>query len=152
MPRVVPGRGDRHGPLVPLMIALTLLTGTVDAASYLRLGHVFVANMTGNVVFLGFALAGAGGLSVASSLIALAAFLLGARAGRRLGAALAEHRGRLLRGAAGAQAVLVAAALVLALASTAPEPRRAPATRSRPCWRSRWASRTLLPRSWPCPN
>ncbi len=50
-----PPAGDRHGPLVPMMVVLTLLTGLVDAASYLKLGHVFVANMTGNIVFLGFA-------------------------------------------------------------------------------------------------
>jgi len=40
---------------------LTVVTGLVDAFSYLVLGHVFVANMAGNVVFLGFALAGAAG-------------------------------------------------------------------------------------------
>ena len=38
-----PAPGDRHGPLVPLLVALTFLTGLVDAVSYLRLGHVFVA-------------------------------------------------------------------------------------------------------------
>ena len=43
-----------------LLVCLTVVTGLVDAFSYLRLGHVFVANMTGNVVFLGFALAGVG--------------------------------------------------------------------------------------------
>jgi uncharacterized membrane protein YoaK (UPF0700 family) len=112
---VWPARGDRHGPLVPLLIALTFLTGVVDAASYLRLGHVFVANMTGNVVFLGFALAGAGGLSALSSLIALASFLLGALAGGRLGARSAEHRGRILRVSSLVQAMLMATALVLAL-------------------------------------
>lgn len=53
------------------------MTGLVDAFSYLVLGHVFVANMTGNVVFLGFALAGASGFS----LVALGAFSLGALAG-----------------------------------------------------------------------
>ena len=37
-----------------LLVCLTVVTGLVDAFSYLRLGHVFVANMTGNVVFLGF--------------------------------------------------------------------------------------------------
>ena len=58
-----PPPDDHHGPLVPLMVALTLLSGLVDAVSYLKLGHVFVANMTGNVVFLGLALASAGGLS-----------------------------------------------------------------------------------------
>jgi uncharacterized membrane protein YoaK (UPF0700 family) len=45
--------------LPPLFLILTFVTGVVDATSYLRLGHVFVANMTGNVVFLGFGLAGA---------------------------------------------------------------------------------------------
>jgi len=39
---------------------------------HLALGHVFVANMIGNAVFLGFALAGAGGLSLPASLVALA--------------------------------------------------------------------------------
>jgi len=56
---------------------------------------VFVANMTGNVVFLGFALAGTGGLSVAASVVALASFLLGAFAGGWLGSRNAAHRGRL---------------------------------------------------------
>ena len=51
--------------------ALNLVTGLVDSFSYLLLGHVFVANMTGNVVFLGFALAGAPGFSVGASLVAL---------------------------------------------------------------------------------
>jgi hypothetical protein len=37
----------RDGPLPPLLLALTAVTGLVDAASYLKLGHVFVANMTG---------------------------------------------------------------------------------------------------------
>ncbi len=91
----------REGPLVPLLVSLTFLTGVVDAVSYLRLGHVFVANMTGNIVFLGFALAGAGGLSVASSLIALGAFMIGALAGGSIGARLGSHRGHLLRGAGG---------------------------------------------------
>jgi uncharacterized membrane protein YoaK (UPF0700 family) len=112
---LLPPRGDRHGPLVPMLVALTLLTGVVDAVSYLRLGHVFVANMTGNVVFIGFAIAGAPGLSVASSLIALAAFLAGARLGGVIGRRLAAHRGRLVRGAGALQSVLVAIALAVAL-------------------------------------
>ena len=58
----MPG-SDRFGPLPPLFIAMTLVTGLVDAFSYLVLGHVFVANMTGNLVFLGFAVAGAHGFS-----------------------------------------------------------------------------------------
>src|ERR1700704_6326072 len=76
-----PSSDERHGPLVPMMVALTVLTGCVDAVSFLELGHVFVANMTGNVVFLGFALAGARGLSVVASLLALGSVLLRAVAG-----------------------------------------------------------------------
>jgi uncharacterized membrane protein YoaK (UPF0700 family) len=77
---IVPRSGDRHGPLPPVLLVLTVVTGLVDAVSYLKLGHVFVANMTGNVVFLGFAIAGASGLSAAASIVALATFLLGALA------------------------------------------------------------------------
>jgi uncharacterized membrane protein YoaK (UPF0700 family) len=117
-----PPAGDRHGPLAPMLVALTVVTGLVDAASYLKLGHVFVANMTGNVVFLGFALAGASGLSTGTSLIALGAFLLGALGGGWLGGRHSAHRGRMLRAAGVAQAPLMAAALVVALlASTPPD-------------------------------
>ena len=48
----------------------------IDAVSFVGLGQVFVANMTGNVVFIGFALAGAEGFSFARSLAALAAFAI----------------------------------------------------------------------------
>jgi Protein of unknown function (DUF1275) len=57
--RAWPWAAGEHGPLPAILVALTVVTGLVDAVSYLALGHVFVANMTGNVVFLGFALAGA---------------------------------------------------------------------------------------------
>jgi uncharacterized membrane protein YoaK (UPF0700 family) len=115
-----PAPGDRHGPLAPIMVALTIVTGVVDAVSYLKLGHVFVANMTGNVVFLGFALAGAHGLSSASSLVALATFLAGAFAGGRLAARTPEHRGHMLRSASIAQVLLLALALAVAIASGEP--------------------------------
>ncbi|MEU1802364.1 YoaK family protein [Streptomyces sp. NPDC019937] len=101
---------DRHGPLPPLLLALTVVTGLVDAVSYLGLGHVFVANMTGNVVFLGFALAGAPGLSAPAALVSLGSFLTGAFAGGRVGARPPAHRGRLLAVATGTQTALVAAA------------------------------------------
>ena len=70
-----------HGPLPVLLICLTVVTGLVDAFSYLRLGHVFVANMTGNVVFLGFGLAGVGEISIVASLFAVFAFAVGAAVG-----------------------------------------------------------------------
>ena len=103
----------KDGPLPPLLLVLTMVTGLVDAVSYLELGHVFVANMTGNVVFLGFAAAGAPGLSAAASLAAIAAFLAGALAGGRLALRLAGHRGRLLAIASYIKVALVGAALVV---------------------------------------
>ena len=115
-----PAPGDRHGPLVPMMLALTLVTGVVDAVSYLRLGHVFVANMTGNVVFLGFSLAGASGLSATASLVALGSFVVGALAGGWLGARNPDHRGHLLRASSAAQLTLIAIALAVALAADEP--------------------------------
>jgi uncharacterized membrane protein YoaK (UPF0700 family) len=111
-----PPRGDRHGPLMPLLVLLTCLTGVVDAVSYLKFGHVFVANMTGNLVFLGFAIAGAGGLSAITSLVAIGSFLLGAALSGYLGARNAGHRGRLLRAASVLQFTLILAATVVALA------------------------------------
>ncbi|HUN34951.1 MAG TPA: YoaK family protein [Trebonia sp.] len=113
---VMPGRTGKHGPLPPLLISMTLVTGLVDAFSYLVLGHVFVANMTGNVVFLGFALAGAPGFSVAASLVAMAAFAAGAVLSGRLGARHRDHRGRLHSSAGAIQAVFIAAAIILAIA------------------------------------
>jgi uncharacterized membrane protein YoaK (UPF0700 family) len=103
------------GSLPVILVALTVVTGVVDAVSYLALGHVFVANMTGNVVFLGFALAGAPGLSAPASLAALGSFLVGALAGGRIGVWAGEHRGRHLRTAM----TTAAASLLLAVALAA---------------------------------
>jgi uncharacterized membrane protein YoaK (UPF0700 family) len=66
------------------VMTMTFVTGFVDAVSYLGLGHVFTANMTGNVVLLGFAVVGATQLSVARSLTSLAAFMVGAAIGGRI--------------------------------------------------------------------
>ena len=67
-----------EGPLPSLPCGLMAVAGVVDAVSFLALGHVFVANMTGNVVLLGFAAAGAADLSFSASLVAIAAFMSGA--------------------------------------------------------------------------
>ena len=64
--------------LVWTLTALTVVSGLVDAVSYLGLGRVFTANMTGNVVVLGFAAAGAPGFSFLANLLSLGAFLVGA--------------------------------------------------------------------------
>jgi uncharacterized membrane protein YoaK (UPF0700 family) len=74
----------RDGPLPMLLLTLTIVTGIIDAVSILSLGHVFVANMTGNLVFTGFAAAGAPGFSPAAVAAALAGFIAGALGGSRL--------------------------------------------------------------------
>ena len=110
---LVPAPGDKNGPLPPLMLGLTVVTGLVDSFSYLVLGHVFVANMTGNVVFLAFALAGAAGFSLMASLAALGAFSLGALVGGRLSSIVSHHRGHLLVAVSALQAVLVGASAII---------------------------------------
>jgi uncharacterized membrane protein YoaK (UPF0700 family) len=65
------------------LLGMTVVTGLVDAVSFLSLGRVFTANMTGNVVLLAFAIARVAGLSIARSLAALLAFLVGAILGGR---------------------------------------------------------------------
>lgn len=64
-----------------LLLALAFAAGYIDALSYLGLGHVFTANMTGNTVLLGIALAELDGGAIARSGFALAGFLTGAAVG-----------------------------------------------------------------------
>ncbi|MFC0431015.1 YoaK family protein [Kutzneria buriramensis] len=99
---------------VAALLTLTAVTGLVDAVSYLRLGHVFVANMTGNVVFLGFSVDPTSGLSTLASVIAIAGFLVGALAGGRLAHALAASgAGRWLAIAFTVEAAVLALVAVL---------------------------------------
>ncbi len=100
-------------PLVVTLALLTVVSGFVDAVSFLGLGHVFTANMTGNVVLIGFAAAGAPGFSVAASLTALGCFLAGAVAGGRLARRVDLQR-TLLRVVMTIEATCVAAAAVVA--------------------------------------
>jgi uncharacterized membrane protein YoaK (UPF0700 family) len=67
-----------------VLLGMTAVTGLVDAVSFLSLGHVFTANMTGNIVLLAFATARVSGLSITRSLTALLAFLVGAILGGRI--------------------------------------------------------------------
>src|SRR5277367_129571 len=83
-------------PLVVTLAALTVVSGFVDAVSFLGLGHVFTANMTGNVVLLGFAAAGAPGFSMGASLCALGFFVVGALVGGRLARLVRPVRNLLL--------------------------------------------------------
>lgn len=117
-----PPKVDRHKPLRPYLMGLTLVTGIVDAVSYLLLGHVFVANMTGNIVFLGFAITAPQNLSIPATLAAILAFLAGAFLGGRLGALVGRHRARLLTVSIYVEVVLVAAALVVSIYVSSPTP------------------------------
>jgi len=105
----------KDGPLPLILVILTVVSGVVDAVSILGLGRVFVANMTGNVVFIGFALAGAAGFSLVASLAALAGFLVGAGGGGWLIGRPNWRRGTLLGNCIGIElALLVATALMSA--------------------------------------
>ncbi|KQX18724.1 MULTISPECIES: YoaK family protein [unclassified Sphingomonas] len=98
-------------PLPWLLLLLSVTTGLVDAISVLGLGKVFTANMTGNIVFLGFAAAGVPGFAAVPYLVAMLAFLLGALVAGRTGK---MHRGRPLRRWLMTAAVIEAALLWIA--------------------------------------
>lgn len=117
---IAPPKGSPHGPLPPLLLLLTVVTGIVDAFSYLQLGHVLVANMTGNVVFLGFAVGQAPGFIWWASLLAIGTFLVGALAGGRLVLISGSHRGRHLLWATGLETALLLVTLILSLVLDAP--------------------------------
>jgi uncharacterized membrane protein YoaK (UPF0700 family) len=67
-----------------VLLGMTAVTGLVDAVSFLSLGHVFTANMTGNIVLLAFASTGVPQVSLARSITALLGFLGGAVVGGRI--------------------------------------------------------------------
>ena len=106
---------EQPASLPLLLLLLTVTTGLIDAVSVLGLGRVFTANMTGNVVFLGFALARVPGFSLVRSLAALAAFLAGAVIGGRLAIRLEGSRGRWLATVAVVESSLLFAAALTAI-------------------------------------
>jgi uncharacterized membrane protein YoaK (UPF0700 family) len=61
-----------------LLVGLTFASGVVDAVSYLGLGHIFTANMTGNVVFLALAVGERNLPTALHSSVALIGFSVGA--------------------------------------------------------------------------
>ncbi|EFG76940.1 hypothetical protein HMPREF0591_3235 [Mycobacterium parascrofulaceum ATCC BAA-614] len=60
---------------VAALLLLTFATGLADSISILVLGHVFVANMTGNVIFLGFWLAPRTSVDLTAVVVALPTFV-----------------------------------------------------------------------------
>ena len=103
-----------------MLVIMTVVTGLVDSFSFLKLGHVFVANSTGNILFMGFALAHVPGFSIVESSLALAATLVGAFVGGRLCSAYAHHRDQILGLSASIEAVLIAIAVLLSLFTSIP--------------------------------
>lgn len=111
--------------LLATLLALTLTAGVVDAVSFLGLGHVFTANMTGNVVFLGFSAAGAAGFSVPAAGLAIGGFLVGALLGGRFGVVMDGRPRRLwIGGALAAEALSVGAAATVVATGPGGEGRR----------------------------
>jgi uncharacterized membrane protein YoaK (UPF0700 family) len=109
-------RSIRH-PLTRALLVMTFSTGLVDAVTYLGLGRVFAANMTGNIVLLGFGIAGSGGLPVVAPLVSVSAFLIGSAFG---GALAVTTRGRHPQHVARALAIeigLILAAAIMAVAT-----------------------------------
>lgn len=97
---------------VTALLLLTFATGLVDAISVLILGHVFVANMTGNVIFLGFWFVPHSDVDLTAALVAFVSFMVGAAMGGRLARRL-DHDVRLWLTAA--MSFEVVALLVLSL-------------------------------------
>lgn len=64
-----------------MLLLLTWAAGSVDAISYLGLGQVFTAMMTGNTVLLGLAVAQGQALAALRSVLALGGFCAGVAAG-----------------------------------------------------------------------
>jgi uncharacterized membrane protein YoaK (UPF0700 family) len=100
-------------PLIRALLVLTFTAGLVDAVTFVGLGRVFAANMTGNVLLLGFGIAGNVDLPVVAPIVSLAAFLLGAGLGASLALRLERHV-EWVTGALALEASLLGAAAVFA--------------------------------------
>ena len=98
---------------VVCLLLLTFSTGIVDAVSVLVLGHVFVANMTGNVIFLGFWFAPRTVVDMTAALVAFVSFVAGAVLGGRLARHLDDDVRRWLTVALGIEVVVLVALSIL---------------------------------------
>jgi uncharacterized membrane protein YoaK (UPF0700 family) len=67
-----------------LLNALAVSSGAVDAISFLALGKVFSAFMTGNIAFLGLRVAGAPAPGLVSIVVSMAAFAVGVYVSTRI--------------------------------------------------------------------
>jgi uncharacterized membrane protein YoaK (UPF0700 family) len=92
-----------------------VLAGVLDATTILRLGHVFVATVSGNLVFLGLAAAGARGFAVGICALAVGGFLVGVPIGRRACLVARSHRGQALRNVLGVKLLLASTVTLIAI-------------------------------------
>src|ERR1700730_8932069 len=95
------------------LLLLTFATGVVDAISVLVLGHVFVANMTGNVIFLGFWFAPHTVVDMTAAVVAFVSFVTGAVLGGRLARHLDSDVRRWLTVALGIEGLMLATLSIL---------------------------------------
>jgi uncharacterized membrane protein YoaK (UPF0700 family) len=99
---------------VVALLLLTFATGLVDAISVLVLGHVFVANMTGNVIFLGFWFVPHSGVDMTAAVVAFISFVIGTIIGGRFARHLDYEVRRWLTAALGTEVLLLTVLAVLA--------------------------------------
>jgi uncharacterized membrane protein YoaK (UPF0700 family) len=95
------------------LLLLTFATGLVDAISVLELGHIFVANMTGNIIFLGFWFVRSG-IDLTAAIVAFASFLTGTVIGGRLARRLGARSRRWLTTSLSIEIVVLVALSILA--------------------------------------
>jgi uncharacterized membrane protein YoaK (UPF0700 family) len=99
---------------VTALLLLTFATGLVDAISVLILGHIFVANMTGNIIFLGFWFVPRAGFDLTAAIVAFVGFLTGTVIGSRLARRLGAHSRRWLTTSLSIEIILLIALSILA--------------------------------------
>ena len=113
-------RGRGRSATIALLL-ITAATGTFDAVGFLALDGVFTGNMTGNVLFIAFALLGAPQVPLVNNVLALAGFFAGAAIAGRLLRRRGAPRGlgRRSFGLLGAGLVLLVAACAVLVATGA---------------------------------
>ena len=99
---------------VVCLLLLTFATGIVDAVSVLALGHIFVANMTGNVIFLGFWFVPHSGIDLTAAIVAFVSFLAGTVLGGRFARHIDNEARLWLTVALGAEVVVLLTLSILA--------------------------------------
>ncbi len=96
------------------LLLLTFATGLVDAVSVLILGHIFVANMTGNAIFLGFWFVPHSGVDMTAAVVAFGSFLAGTVLGGRFARHLEHDTRRWVTVALSVECVVLVALSILA--------------------------------------